>query len=194
MEQSSIAIPAQTADKLDASEAALSRYLAALAEYRERLNAEPPANAQGAPKQAFADIMSGHTPLHWAPVKLVYDSPDKRDVGKGDAPGKLIYNAIAEQVNSVSTELLMVTPYFVPSPDELTRLAAARERHARVLVLTNSLQAAPSAEAQSGYMHYRRQLLQEGVELHEVRAMLGSTRGSGPGQEPFLSGFFGNYA
>jgi putative cardiolipin synthase len=188
---SPISIPAQTVDKPDASEAALSRYLAALAEHRERLNGEPPANAQGAPKQAFADIMSGHTPLHWAPVKLVYDSPDKRDVGKGDAPGRLIYNAIAEQASSVSTELLMVTPYFVPSPDELARLAGARERHARVRILTNSLQAAPSAEAQSGYMHYRRQLLQEGVELHEVRAMLGSARGSGQGK---AISRHGNYA
>jgi len=188
---SPIAIPAQTADKLDASEAALSRYLAALAKYRERLNGEPPATAQGAPKQTFADIMSGHTPLHWAPVKLVYDSPDKRDVGNGDAKGRLIYKAIADQANSASTELLMVTPYFVPSADEWTRLAAARERHVRVRVLTNSLEAAPSAEAQSGYMHHRRQLLQGGVELHEVRAMLGSARGSGQGK---AISRHGNYA
>jgi putative cardiolipin synthase len=179
---SPIAIPAQTVDKLDASEAALSRYLAALAEIRERPNAEASANAQAAPKQAFADIMSGHTPLHWAAVRLVYDSPDKKDVGKGDAPGRLIYSAIAEQADSVSTELLMVTPYFVPSPNEWARLAGALERHARVRILTNSLEAAPSAEAQSGYMHYRRQLLQGGVELHEVRAMLGSARGSGQGK------------
>jgi cardiolipin synthase C len=188
---SPMAIPAQTVDKLDASEPALSRYLAVLAEYRERLNGMPPDNVQGAPKQTFADIMSGHAPLHWAPVTLVYDSPDKKDVGKGDKPGRLIYNAISEQANQVSTELLIVTPYFIPSPDELARLAGARERHARVRILTNSLEAAPSAEAQSGYMHHRVQFLQQGVELHEVRAMLGSARGSGQGK---AISRHGNYA
>ena len=58
-------------------------------------------------------------------------------------------------------------------------------------ILTNSLEAAPSAEAQSGYMHYRVQFLQEGVELHEVRAMLGSMRGSGQGK---AISRHGNYA
>jgi putative cardiolipin synthase len=188
---SPMAIPAPAVDKRDTSAAALSRYLAVLTEYRQRLDAAPPDHAQDAPKQAFADIMSGHTPLHWAPVQLVYDSPDKKDVGKGDAPGRLIYNAIAEQANKVSTDLLMVTPYFVPSPDEMARLTSARERHARVRILTNSLESAPSAEAQSGYAHYRVQFLQQGMELYEVRAMLGSARGSG--QSKTISRH-GNYA
>jgi putative cardiolipin synthase len=188
---SSFAIPAQAIDKRDASAQALSRYQAALDQYRARLDAEHPDQAQGAPKHPFLDIMSNRAPLHWAPVKLVYDSPDKKDVGKGDAPGRLIYDAIAEQANKVSTELLIITPYFVPSPDESARLAGMRERHARVRILTNSLEAAPSAEAQSGYMHYRVQLLREGVELHEVRALLGSARGSG--QSKAISRH-GNYA
>jgi putative cardiolipin synthase len=175
---SPMAIPAQAVDKIDASEQALSRYLAALAKLAEPV---PPDDAQAAPKQSFVDIKSGHSPLYWAPVKLVYDSPDKKDVGKGNVPGRLIYNAIAEQANKVSTELMMVSPYFVPSSDELARLTDARARHASVRILTNSLESAPSAEAQSGYMRYRVRLLQAGVELHEVRALLGSARGSGQG-------------
>jgi cardiolipin synthase C len=188
---SAFAIPAQAIDKLDASAQAFSRYQAVLTQYRERLDAEQPDKAQAAPKHPLLDIMSNRAPLHWAPVKLVYDSPDKKDVGKGDAPGRLIYDAIAEQANKVSTELLIITPYFVPSPDELARLAGMRERHARVRILTNSLEAAPSAEAQSGYMHYRARILREGVELHEVRALLGSARGSG--QNKAISRH-GNYA
>jgi cardiolipin synthase C len=188
---SSFAIPVQAIDKRDASAQALSRYQAALDQFRERLDAEHVDKAQGALKHPFLDIMSNRAPLHWAPVKLVYDSPDKKDVGKGDVPGRLIYDAIAEQANKVSAELLIITPYFVPSPDESARLAGMRERHARVRILTNSLEAAPSAEAQSGYMHYRVQLLREGVELHEVRALLGSARGSG--QSRAISRH-GNYA
>jgi cardiolipin synthase C len=191
---SPMAVPAQVIDKLDASDQALSRYLAVLAEYRERLNTAPPDNAQGVPKQPFREIVSGHAPLHWAPVKLVYDSPDKKDVSKGGARGRLIYQAVAEQAGAVTTELLMVTPYFVPSSDELAQLAGARGRHARVCILTNSLETAPSSEAQSGYMHYRVQLLREGVELHEVRAMLGSARGSGQGNAISRHGHYALHA
>jgi cardiolipin synthase C len=90
--------------------------------------------------------------------------------------------------------LLMVTPYFVPSSEESAVLKAERERHARVCVLTNSLEAAPSLEAQSGYMHYRVRLLQEGVELYEVRALLGSTRGSGQGRAISRHGNYGLHA
>jgi putative cardiolipin synthase len=188
---SSFAIPAQAIDKRDASAQALSRYQATLDQSQERLDAEHTDKAQGALKHPFLDIMSNRAPLHWAPVKLVYDSPDKKHVGKGNAPGRLIYDAIAEQANKVSTELLIITPYFVPSPDESARLAGMRERDARVRILTNSLEAAPSAQAQSGYMHYRAQLLREGVELHEVRALLGSARGSGQGK---TISRHGNYA
>jgi len=189
---SPLAIPAQAIDKPHTSEQALTGYLAVLAEYRRRLDATHPDDAQAAaPKQPFLDIVSSHVPLHWAPVKLVYDSPDKKTVGKGDAPGRLIYTAVAEQANAVSTEFLMVTPYFVPSPDELAVLKGDGERHARVRILTNSLESAPTAEAQAGYMHYRVQLLQQGVELYEVRALLGSARGSGQGKKISRHG---NYA
>ena len=172
-----IAIPAQAVDKRDSSESALSDYLRILDEYRQRLEAKRPVEAQTTPKQPFTDIVSGKTPLYWAPVELVYDSPDKKDTVNGAAPGRLIYKALIKQANAVSTELLIVTPYFVPSRDELAALTGERERHARVRILTNSLEAAPSAEAHSGYMHYRVPLLQEGVELHEERALLGNARG-----------------
>jgi putative cardiolipin synthase len=186
-----IAIPAQAIDKRDTSAEALSRYLTSLAEYRQRLDAAHPDKVQVTPKQPFLEIVSGHVPLHWGPVKLVYDSPNKKSVGKGERPGRLIYDAVEEQANAVSTELLMVTPYFVPSSEELAVLKGERERHARVRVLTNSLEAAPSLEAHSGYMHLRLPLLQEGVELYEVRALLGSTRGSGQGR---AISRHGNYA
>ncbi|MDP9008431.1 MAG: phospholipase D family protein [Pseudomonadota bacterium] len=191
---SPIVIPAQTVDKADTTDQALVEYRALLDEYRQRLDGKHASSAEAAPKQPFLDIMSGRTPLHWGPVKVVYDSPDKKDVGKGHAPGRLIYKAVEEQANAVSTELLMVTPYFVPSSEELTVLKGERERHARVRILTNSLEAAPSVEAQSGYMHHRVRLLQAGVELYEVRALLGSTRGSGQGKAISRHGNYGLHA
>jgi cardiolipin synthase C len=48
-----------------------------------------------------------------------------------------------------------------------------------VRVLTNSLEATPELLAHAGYVHYRRVLLEQGVELYELRAQLGSASGSG---------------
>jgi putative cardiolipin synthase len=127
-------------------------------------------------------------------MKLAYDSPDKKHVDQGNSPGRLIYKALAEQANEVKTELLMVTPYFIPSPDESRLLKEERGRKARVRILTNSLAAAPSVEAHSGYTHYRVELLQEGVELYEVRALLGSTRGSGQTKGISRHGNYGLHA
>jgi putative cardiolipin synthase len=152
------------------------------------------ASTPGADRQPFLDIVSGRTPLIWSPMQLVYDSPDKKDVDKGNSPGRLIYKGLAEQASAVKTELLMVTPYFIPSPDELSLLKGERDRNARVRILTNSLAAAPNVEAHSGYIHYRVGLLEQGVELYEVRALLGNTRGSGQTKAISRHGNYGLHA
>jgi putative cardiolipin synthase len=70
-------------------------------------------------------------------------------------------------------------------------LTALRQRKVRVRVLTNSLEATPELVAHSGYMHYRVPLLEQGVELYEVRSLLGDARGSG---QTSRMAQYGNYA
>jgi putative cardiolipin synthase len=209
---SDLAIPAQAVDKRHTSDKALSDYRAMLARDGDQAGAKHAegapspagtpgaaatpsvASTPGADRQPFLDIVSGHTSLIWSPMKLIYDSPDKKDVDKGNSPGRLIYKALAEQAGAVKTELLIVTPYFIPSPDELQLLKEERDRNARVRILTNSLAAAPNTEAHSGYIHYRVGLLQQGVELYEVRALLGNTRGSGQSKAISRHGNYGLHA
>lgn len=139
----------------------------------------------------YAGIMSGKLPLVWAPAQLVYDSPDKKQVVNGAMGGRLIVLPVADSMRAVQAELLLVTPYFVPSDTELKLLKDLRQRQIRVRVLTNSLESNPETSAQSGYAKLRVPLLKDGVELYEVRSMLGSTRGSG--QTAKVSRY-GNYA
>src|SRR6266481_1439286 len=195
-----LAIPAPAVDKRHTSDKALSTFLAMLAKDGEQVgvkhaeSAPSPKSTPGADRQPFLDIVSGRAQLIWSPMKRIYDSPDKKDVDKGNPPGRLIYKALAEQAGAVKTELLMVTPYFIPSPEELQLLKEERDRNARVRILTNSLAAAPNTEAHSGYIHYRVGLLQQGVELYEVRALLGSTRGSGQTKAISRHGNYGLHA
>jgi putative cardiolipin synthase len=66
-----------------------------------------------------------------------------------------------------------------------------RQRGVRVRILTNSLESSSALPAQSGYMHYRAPLLESGVELYEIRSLLGNNRGSG---ETTAISRFGNYS
>ena len=127
----------------------------------------------------YSGITAGRVPLVWAPAQLVYDSPDKKKVEKGAKRGRLIDRPVLASANDVHSELLMMTPFFVPSSDELHLLQSLRERQARVRILTNSLESNPQIAAQSGYQRYRRRLLEDGAELYEVRSLLGNARGSG---------------
>jgi putative cardiolipin synthase len=141
--------------------------------------------------EPLAGIVSGKLPLVWAHAQLVYDSPDKKQVGGGALPGRLITRAVLDSMREVQSELLLVSPYFIPAADELQLLKDLRRRQVRVRILTNSLESTTEIAAQSGYEHYRVPLLQDGVELYEVRSMLGDVRGSG---ETAQVSRYGNYA
>jgi putative cardiolipin synthase len=98
---------------------------------------------------------------------------------------------VAAAARDAQTELLMVTPYFVPTEAESKLLTDLRARGVRVRILTNSMESAPESSAHSGYVRARLPLLKAGVEFHEVRSLLGSARGSG--QTGKISRF-GNFA
>ena len=141
--------------------------------------------------EPYAGMISGRLPLVWAPAQVVSDSPDKKNVESGVRSGRLMTRSVAKAAQEVQSELLMVTPYFVPSDDELQLLKDMRDRHARVRILTNSLESNPDPPAHAGYKRYRVPLLEDGVELHEVRSLLESTKGSG--QTAAVSRY-GNYS
>jgi cardiolipin synthase C len=98
---------------------------------------------------------------------------------------------VGDAARAVQSELLMVTPFYIPADEEVQLLKDLRQRNVRVRILTNSLESAPELGAHSGYLHYRIPLLEDGVELYEVRSLLGNARGSG--QTAMLSRY-GNYA
>jgi phosphatidylserine/phosphatidylglycerophosphate/cardiolipin synthase-like enzyme len=141
--------------------------------------------------EPYAGMISGRLPLVWAPATVISDSPHKREVAAGAAAGRLMETAVAAELWGVQTEFLMVTPYLIPSPDERHLLTDLRSRGARVRILTNALESAPEPEAHSGYAKARPELLSQGIELYEARALLGNTCGSG---ESRRIARYGNYA
>ena len=140
--------------------------------------------------EPYAGMISGLLPLVWARAEVVSDSPNKKDVENGMRSGRLMSQPVAKAAAQVHAEVLMVTPYFIPSSDEMRLLDTLLRNNIRVAILTNSLESAQGLLAHAGYSHYRMALLDDGADLYEVRALLGSRRGSG--QTARISEF-GNY-
>jgi cardiolipin synthase C len=174
----------------------------ALAERRERASERPERQlqplktdgvdyaAQLASDEPYAGIVSGRLPLVWAHAQVISDTPDKKEVERGQLGGRLMAEQVLKAAGETQSELLMVTPYLVPAPDELTALKDLRAREIHVGILTNSLKSTPDIVAHAGYTKFRVALLKEGVALYEIRSLLGNTGGSG---ETPLVAHYGNY-
>ena len=147
-----------------------------------------PRIASGRP---LSDLVSGALPLTWAASQVVCDSPDKKKVDEGWRVGRLMVRPVADAATAVRSELLMITPYLVPGREGMRLFEDLRGRGVTVRLLTNSLETSTVPAAQAGYMHYRPALLRDGVELFEIRADLGDSRGSG--QTAAISRY-GNYS
>lgn len=172
---------------------------AALKEHRELLNDQSrQSKADGidyvkrvATGEPFDGMVSGRLPLIWARAQVICDSPDKKKVENGAMIGRLMQRAVANATSAVQSELLMVSPYLIPGKEGMQLFKDLRQRGIRVRVLTNSLESSTVLLAQAGYMHYRVPLLENGVELYEIRSLLGNSRGSG--QTAAISRY-GNYS
>jgi putative cardiolipin synthase len=189
---SAMTVSARVADPKHASAAALERFKSTFsAAAPEDKNSDQTFSQRLRAEEPLHDILSGQSQLSWATFKLVHDSPDKREVTKGNESGSLIYVPMEDRARAVRSSMLVVSPYLVPTPSEMSLLEGEKSHGVQVKILTNSLASAPDLIAQAGYMHYRNTLLSDGVVLYEIRPALGNSRGSG--QNRAISRH-GNYA
>jgi len=128
--------------------------------------------------EPLASLLDGRIALVWATAQVLCDSPDKRRADSGEH-GQIMVRNVLDAARQVHSEFLMINPYIVPTRDESTMLDDLRERHARVGIVTDSLQSTRDILAYAGYIQSRKPLLRSGIDLYEVRAQLGTTRGSG---------------
>lgn len=175
-----IAIPVRALATGTTSDVALAEYRKALSEHRAQVKADGTDYASRvATGEPLGAMISGKLPLVWAHAQLVYDSPEKKRVEKEGMVGRLMHRPVARAVAAVQSELLMVTPYLIPGDEGMQLFGDLRKRNVRVRILTNSLESSTVLVAQAGYMRYRLPLLGDGVEIYEVRSLLGNARGSG---------------
>ena len=115
------------------------------------------------------DVREGRIAPEIVPIRLTTDHPDKLKVpiSKGD---RRVAMELLDRMNRATSEIILLTPYFVPQDWGEAFFSDLARRGVRVRIVTNSLASNNHAYVHGGYMHRRRDLLEAGVELYEIRA------------------------
>lgn len=102
-------------------------------------------------------------------VVIVADDPRKA-LRQSPAIEPGVLESMADALGSASSEVLLVSPYFVPGAGGTLALRELARRGVAITVLTNSLAATDVAAVHSGYARYRTALLEAGVRLRELKS------------------------
>ena len=117
-------------------------------------------------------LREGNLALLWGPARVVHDPP-RKIASRGAHPEEDTWWAsLRAQVGEVRSEMILISPYFVPGTRAVTRFGEMRRDGVRIRILTNSLASNDVPSVHSGYSKYREAMLREGVEIHEVRPVL----------------------
>jgi putative cardiolipin synthase len=113
--------------------------------------------------EQFDGVLEG---MHWANGQIVWDDPSKilEYTGSGE-----MFEALHEKIGTLEKELRIESAYFVSLDRGIEAARSLRDRGVRVSLLTNSLVANDVLAAHAGYAKRRKDLLEAGVEIYELR-------------------------
>ena len=116
------------------------------------------------------ELVAGQLSLEWAATRVISDDPAK---GLGlAAPEALMLHKLKQVIGTPSSELNLVSPYFVPGAAAVAAFTALAKQGVQIRVLTNSLEATDVVSVYAGYAKSRKPLLQAGVQLYEIPRLL----------------------
>ena len=125
-------------------------------------------------------IRDGMFPLVVAQARAVYESPARPGASAPEEPAQIM-SVLRSTVEAAQREVILISPWMIPSERGMGVLCALARRGVRVRVLVNSLAAQDPPVVHAGYARYRPRLLACGVELHEHRSSSASPGGKRPG-------------
>ncbi|MDM0000671.1 phospholipase D family protein [Variovorax sp. J22P240] len=110
--------------------------------------------------------------FEWTSARVLHDDPAKV-LEPTDRSDLQMLPQLLAQMGQPKLEVDLVSPYFVPGrrgTDDLVKLA---QSGVKVRVLTNSLAATDVAPVHAGYAKYRKELLEGGVTIYELKPGIG---------------------
>jgi putative cardiolipin synthase len=111
----------------------------------------------------------GPPPSYWGHARVIVDPPEKMSLPP-EKNHRLAISKLAHVLDQTKKELILVSPYFIPGPEGVLWLRDMIKRGVHVTVITNSFEATDVSAVHAGYTNYRKELLEAGVDLYEMKA------------------------
>ena len=112
--------------------------------------------------QIVQDMLTRQMDWEWAEARLVVDDPAKA-LDRAQRKDYLT-SSLEHVMGPPKSELLLVSPYFVPTKAGMAGFTSMRARGVQVSILTNALEATDTAVVHAGYAKWRKDLLRQGAE------------------------------
>jgi putative cardiolipin synthase len=141
--------------------------------------------------EPLASVLAGRLPLVWARATLWYDTPEQGRVEKNEQSGQLMRRVIFAAAAAAHSEVIIVSAFLVPGKEGMALFDDLHRRAIIARVLTNSMESSTELSPFASYLHYRRALLADNVQLYEIRDLPGSVRGTGQNAQMSSHGNFG---
>ena len=125
--------------------------------------------AQAVNSQVLLDIQEGRREPVVARAELVTDTPEKLAVSAQDSEAATLAREMAARLGDARSEIIIITPYFIPGKNGIEILRELEQRGVRVVIVTNSLASTNHVAVHSAYAAYRTDVLRTGAELFELR-------------------------
>ena len=105
----------------------------------------------------------------WARAEVAIDNPDKADGKETNLTGGVAEH-LRDTARESQSEILIVSPYYVPASNFSNYLSDKHKRGVTVEVLTNAMASTNQSAAFSGYVRYRKDVIGSGTKLFEFKS------------------------
>ncbi|MCK5726849.1 MAG: phospholipase D family protein [Thiotrichaceae bacterium] len=119
-------------------------------------------------------IKTGTLPFRWAVATVIKDDPSKIDYKDKRLSSSLEIEGFDTVVKQTENNILIITPYFIPSQRGLQYFQKLCDKGLNVRVLTNTYASTDMTIVNAHYNKYRKDLLRMGVHLYEFKSVKGS--------------------
>lgn len=102
-------------------------------------------------------------------VETFADTPEKVSgrAEKGD-DASTVTSRVLKAISEANTDVLLVSPYFVPGEVGMAALQKVRDRGVKVTLITNAVGVNDEPLASAAYATYRVRMLRMGIDIYEV--------------------------
>jgi len=114
------------------------------------------------------DIEEDRVALFPGTSEVITDDPDKL-LNKVSSEHKILVTALAGVIDEAESEVVVITPYFIPGKKGVEFWRSITDKGVRVVIVTNSLASNNHAPVHGGYARYRHDMIDAGVEMYEAR-------------------------